>query len=245
MSRRILLAVLTAGILVSVAGFAANVVGEAAVNSSAEQSGATNERRSTSVTGTVSQVTCAGNVKIQLDTPDGTRTLRVQPGTQFRITSPAHGQANSNPCPPLKGLHVTVQFIPDDAKAMSGVMDHLQILPPEDSPNAASLVAAPRKEEAPKASPTVTESGTSTTEGMVKAVRCDGKELHLTLGVRDMEFKLRARDYTRVDIQEEVAFQEGNFDPCAKLKGRNAIITYVLVEKKSYDGEIMAIEVGH
>jgi hypothetical protein len=245
MTRHMYLAVLVVGVLVSIHGSAAKAEGDSTFNSPAQQSGATSENKSSWATGTVSQVSCTSGVKIQLDTLEGTRTLRSQLGTQFRITPPTHAETNANPCPSLKGLRVKVQFIPDDTKGMSGAIEQVQILPPEDAPKAASLVASPRKEETSKTSAAMTGTGTSTSEGMVKAVRCEGKELRITLAVRDLEFKLHARDYTRVDIQEEVAFQEGNYDPCAKLNGHNAIVTYVLVEKKPYDGEIMAIEVGH
>lgn len=243
MNRHRFLAGLAAGIFVAIPGLAAKVVSDVASPSSAQQSGAMSKNESRSATGTVVQVTCAGGMTIRLETPEGTRTLRTQPGTRLRITSPTHAQENINPCTSLKALRVTVQFIADDAKGRSGALLQLQILAAEDSPKPSSLVASPTKDTAPKASPADTAAVTS--EGMVKAVRCEGKELHITLAVRDAEFKLHARDYSRVDIQEEVAFQEGNYDPCTKLKGHNAIVNYVLVEKKSYDGEIMAIEVEH
>ncbi|MGH9714181.1 MAG: hypothetical protein ACRD5M_12865 [Candidatus Acidiferrales bacterium] len=241
MSRRILLAVLAAALLDSVPSFAAKLVGETTSHSSPQQSGGANENKSSSATGTVSQVSCAGGVKIHLDTPEGTRTLRIQSGTPFQITAPTSAQANIDPCTSLKGLRVTVRFIPDDKKGMSGTLQQVQILSPEDPPKAALLADSPSKEVAPKAS----QTETITSDGIVKAVRCDGKELHITLAVIEGDFKLHARDYTRVDIQEEVAFQSGNYDPCAKLNGHHAIVTYVLVDKKTYDGEIMAIEVGH
>lgn len=216
--------------------------GRASLRPVQQKSEGAGERQSSRATGIVSQVNCAGGVKIQLDTPEGTRTLRIQTGTPFRITAPTHVQANLNPCTSLKGLHVTVQFIPDDEKGLSGAIERVEILPADDAPKANSLVASPRKEEASKASPTVT----TTSEGTVNSVKCDGKELLITLAVRGVDFKLHSRNFTRLEIEDEaVAFQTKTFDPCTQLNGKNAIVTYVLVEKKSFDGEIMAIEVGH
>jgi hypothetical protein len=200
---------------------------------------ADDEDGSSMATGTVSQVSCVGGLKIQLETPEGTRTFRTQPGTPFRIIAPTRAQANINPCTSLKGLHVSVQFLPDDTKQMTGTMHRIQILPPEGSPGAAAPAPAPRKPASLKGPPTVT----TTSEGTVKAAQCSGKDLKITLTVRDVDFKLHARDWTRVEIQEDVAFQTGEFDPCTQLQGKDAKITYVLTEKKSYGGEIQAIEV--
>jgi tetratricopeptide (TPR) repeat protein len=218
---------------------AANMGRDASPQPAARESDANSEDQLSTASGIVSQVSCAGGLKIELDTPEGLRALRREPGTRFRITAPTRAQANINPCTSLKGLRVTVQFTPDDAKGMTGTMVRVQILPPEGSAKDAPPSGRLHKEARLKGPPTVT----TTSEGTVKAVQCDGKELKITLTVRDVDFKLRARDYTRIEIQEEVAFQTGNFDPCTQLNGKDAKVTYVMVEKKSYDGEIQAIEV--
>jgi tetratricopeptide (TPR) repeat protein len=207
--------------------------------SAGQPSEAGDEKETDATAGVVSQVSCAGGLKIQLDTPEGLRTFRTEPGTPFRITAPTRAQANINPCTSLKGLRVAVQFTPDDSKGMTGTMHQIQILPPEGSSNSSSLSNSLRKQPPLKGPPTVT----TTTEGTVKTAQCSGKDLRVTISVRDVDFNLRARDYTRIEIQEDVAFQAGNFDPCTQLSGKDAKITYVMVEKKSYDGEIQAIEV--
>jgi tetratricopeptide (TPR) repeat protein len=199
---------------------------------------ADDEADSSTATGTVSQVSCVGGLKLQLETAEGTRTFRTQPGTPFRITAPTRAQANVNPCTSLKGLTVSVQFTPDDTKEMTGTMHKLQILPPGGSP-IASPAGAPHKLAPLKGPPTVA----TTSEGTVKAAQCSGRELKITLTVRNVDFNLHARDWTRVEIREDVAFQNGEFDPCKQLQGKDAKVKYVLVEKKSYDGEIQAIEV--
>jgi len=80
-------------------------------------------------------------------------------------------------------------------------------------------------------------------EGKVSDVSCAGVELLLRIEARNGKFRLHARDYTRVDISEDVPFQAGEFLPCTELNWRTALITFVTVERKSYDGEIQSIEV--
>lgn len=80
-------------------------------------------------------------------------------------------------------------------------------------------------------------------EGKVSDVSCTGVELLLRIEARNGKFRLHARDYTRVDISEDVPFQAGEFQPCTELNGKTALITFVTVERKKYDGEIQGIEV--
>jgi hypothetical protein len=80
-------------------------------------------------------------------------------------------------------------------------------------------------------------------EGGVGDVTCSGVEMRLKIAASNGTFRLHARDYTRVDISEDVPFQAGEFKPCTELDGKTAKITFVTVEHKSYDGEIQSIEV--
>src|SRR5271154_2702928 len=80
-------------------------------------------------------------------------------------------------------------------------------------------------------------------EGGISDVTCSGVEMGLKIAASNGTFRLHARDYTRVDISEGVPFQAGEFKPCTELDGRTAKITFVTVERKSYDGEIQSIEV--
>src|ERR1700733_1543165 len=80
-------------------------------------------------------------------------------------------------------------------------------------------------------------------EGGVSDVTCSGVEMRLKIAARNGTFRLHARDYTRVDISEDVPFQAGEFKPCTELDGKTAKITFITVEHKSYDGEIQSIEV--
>jgi hypothetical protein len=80
-------------------------------------------------------------------------------------------------------------------------------------------------------------------EGNVTQVLCSGHELTLNLDAGDGVYILHARDATRVPFEQDVAFDAGNFEPCTQLKGREAKITFVTVEGKTYDGEIQSVEV--
>jgi hypothetical protein len=78
--------------------------------------------------------------------------------------------------------------------------------------------------------------------GNVKDVSCDGKEMKITAAVRDMDFHLHVRNYSRISFDEGTPFQTGNFDPCAQLLGQVVEVTFIMVENKSYDGEIQSVE---
>jgi hypothetical protein len=80
-------------------------------------------------------------------------------------------------------------------------------------------------------------------EGNVTQVLCSGHELTLNLDAGDGVYILHARDAMRVPFEQDVAFDAGNFEPCTQLKGREAKITFVTVEGKTYDGEIQSVEV--
>jgi hypothetical protein len=54
---------------------------------------------------------------------------------------------------------------------------------------------------------------------------------------------LHARDATRVQFEQDVAFDAGDFQPCKQLSGRQVKITFVMVDGKTYDGEIQGVEV--
>lgn len=239
MIRRSVFAAPAVCILLASIGFASSMRGVATSAPAGQRSGAAGENGSTTVTGTVSLVNCASGLKIQVDTPEGTRTLRRQPGTAFRISAPTRERENINPCTSLSGRRITVEFIPDDKKGMTGTMERVIILPATEPANALLPSNEPRKEAAPKG-PLMEKT---TSEGTVKKVHCDGKELLITFVVRDVEFNLHARDYTRLDIDEGTAMPTGTYDPCAKLSGHGATVTYVLIEKKPYDGEMQAIAV--
>ena len=43
--------------------------------------------------------------------------------------------------------------------------------------------------------------------------------------------------------EQGVAFDAGDFHACTQLQGRRAKITFVVVDGKTYDGEIQSVEI--
>lgn len=80
-------------------------------------------------------------------------------------------------------------------------------------------------------------------QGKVKEAVCDGKEMKITLTVREVDFDLHARDYSRVSFSEGTPFESGKFDPCTQLSGHDAEVTFIMVDNKLYDGEIQSVEI--
>jgi hypothetical protein len=108
----------------------------------------------------------------------------------------------------------------------------------------ASMLAAPAVRQSQTAIRTLPpEHRRIDAEGAVSDVTCAGVEMRLKIAAPNGTFRLHARDYTRVDIYEDVPFQAGEFKPCTELDGKTAKITFITVEHKTYDGEIQTIEV--
>ena len=200
------------------------------------------------VTGVVMQESCAGGLKLQVAVATELFTFRLQPGAHSAIHMMAKPAQDFDICKSLKGTQVAVRFVPDSANKNTGAIQMLTILA-GDTPASATL---------PKQSPAAlttrplhigpgageAQTVNATLSGRVTAVACDKSEMRLTLLVRESEFKLHARDYTRVHFDQAVPFDAGEFQPCAQLKNRDATIAYVVTEKEKYDGEIQSVEVG-
>ena len=65
----------------------------------------------------------------------------------------------------------------------------------------------------------------------------------LKLDAGEASFTLHARDSTRVPVEQDVAFDSGDFQICSQLQGHSAKVTFVVADGKSYDGEIQSVEV--
>jgi tetratricopeptide (TPR) repeat protein len=200
------------------------------------------------VTGVVMQESCAGGLKLQVAAGSDVFIFHLQPGAHSAIRMMTKPAQDFDMCKSLKGTQVTVRFIPDEAKKGSGAIQQLTIL------GAATTASTAMPKQAPGAVTTKPlrlaegASGVQTVDtilsGRVTTVTCDKSEMRLTLLVRDSEFELHARDYTRVHFEQSVPFDTGEFQPCTQLKGHDATIAYVVTEKESYDGEIQSVEVG-
>jgi hypothetical protein len=101
------------------------------------------------------------------------------------------------------------------------------------------LPGARRLGDATAAHDTVTTSA----EGNVAHVACTGNEVMLKLNAGNASFTLHARDVSRVPVEEDVAFDSGDFQICTQLQGHSAKITFVVADGKTYDGEIQSVEV--
>jgi hypothetical protein len=195
-----------------------------------------------SVTGTVTKLSCVRNLEIELKTAAGALHFHDQPGihVKFIMTNPPPG---FDPCKSLQDKRVTVQYKPDDRKGKHNTIYTLRIY----APGEAELPDAPQKPAGVTLKPNLQEREHPTVstadEGTVKSANCTGNELRLVFLDHDVELNLRARDYTRISIEEDVPFQTGQFNPCAQLSGHDAKITFILIEGKTYDGEIQSIEV--
>jgi Protein of unknown function (DUF1570) len=80
------------------------------------------------VTGIVTKISCNPAMRLEVTAPDGTYDLYTLPGEQTRFEATSEPPAGFNPCSALKGLHVTVQYDPDDAKSQKGKVEILEIL---------------------------------------------------------------------------------------------------------------------
>jgi Tfp pilus assembly protein PilF len=223
---------------------------EAAAQHSVAQEEAAKEGldNSREITGVVMQESCASGLKLQVAVATELFTFRLQPGAHSAIHMTAKPSQDFDICKSLKGTQVAVRFIPDDANKNSGAIQLLTILPAGTSPSASLSKQSPAASTtrplriAPGAGGAQTVS--ATLSGRVTAVACDKGEMRLTLLVRESEFELHARDYTRVHFDQAVPFDTGEFQPCAQLKDHDATIEYVVTEKEKYDGEIQSVEVG-
>lgn len=70
-------------------------------------------------------------------------------------------------------------------------------------------------------------------EGPVDGVACSGVELTLKISAHNGRFKLHARDYTRVEISEDVPFEAGELRPCTNLNGKTAKLLLLLSTAKT------------
>jgi hypothetical protein len=141
----------------------------------------------------------------------------------------------------LQDQRVRVGYEPDDAKGKSGTLESLIVLAGTsgDGSGAANSGGARRLGAG-------TEHGdpvTTAVEGNVTQALCNGNELTLNLDAGEGSIILHARDATRVPYEQDVAFDAGDFQPCSHLKGHQAKITFVVVDGKTYDGEIQSVEV--
>jgi tetratricopeptide (TPR) repeat protein len=192
-------------------------------------------------TGVVTDLSCMNGLKFKIQTAAGPLTLQLGPGSQLRIQTAFKAAGPFNPCTALKGQRVSVQYEPRDPSGKTGVLQSLTVL------GAADNVAggAPNLPGARRLGGTTTPQDTVTTsaEGNVAHVACTGSEMIVKLDAGDASFTLHARDASRVPVEQDVAFDAGEFQICTQLQGHSAKIAFVVADGKTYDGEIQSVEV--
>ncbi|MFZ0884627.1 MAG: tetratricopeptide repeat protein, partial [Candidatus Acidiferrales bacterium] len=192
-------------------------------------------------TGRVTDLSCMNGLKIRIETAAGPLTLQLTAGAQlqFRLMSKPAGPFN--PCTALKGQRVTVEYESNDASVKTGSLQSVTVLGAEDG----EAGAEPKLPGARRlgASASDRETVTNSAEGTVEQVSCTGNEMLLKLNAGESSFSLHARDASRVPVEQDVAFDAGDFQICSQLQGHSAKITFVVADGKAYDGEIQSVEV--
>jgi Flp pilus assembly protein TadD len=192
-------------------------------------------------TGLVTKLSCMGGLKFELDSSAGKLTLHIKPGTNLPIRLTARSSGPFNACTALQGQRVKVSYQPDDAKGKVGTLKSLVVLSGAggDASGAVDAAGGRRLGVGDDRGDPVTISA----EGIATHAQCDGNELTLRLTAGANSLILHARDATRVQFEQDVAFDTGDFQPCTQLNGRALKITFVVVSGKDYDGEIQGVEV--
>jgi tetratricopeptide (TPR) repeat protein len=189
-------------------------------------------------TGIVTKLSCMSGLKFELDTDAGTLTLHVKPGAQYQIQMKTRPSGPFNPCTAVQGQRVKVEYLPVGTSGKIGEVESLTVLGSAsgDAANTGSVrhLGVGAEHGAPV---------TASAEGSVTQVQCNGNELTVNLDAGETAFILHARDATRVQFEQDVAFDAGDFQPCKQLSGRQVKITFVVVDGKTYDGEIQDVEV--
>ena len=230
------------------------VVAQAPISSGAPVTRPKPEPNSTSIsrkreaTGVVTQSACEGGLRVQLKTDSGTLHLRAAPAANL--------SAMPKPCASLQGIRVKVQYLPNQDSGSTGTFNLLEVLSSDNKHE-----PSPSGNEAPHPSQALAESSSSpeglesrhtvpvlvgeqmTFEGQVTEVVCRDSEMTIEMAVAAGRLILHARDYTRVNYEQDVAFATQDYQACTQLKGKTASITFVAGEHKKFDGEIQRIEV--
>src|SRR5271156_1578171 len=188
-------------------------------------------------TGTVTKLSCMNGLTFELDTGAGSLTLHAKPGAQYQIRLTTRPNGPFNPCTAIQGQRVKVEYHPVGSNGKMGDVESLTVLTAGVGDSSGG--GARRLDVGAGHADPVTTSA----EGNVTQVLCNGHELTLNLDAGEEKFILHARDATRVQFEQDVAFDAENFQPCTQLQGHAAKITFEAVDGKTYDGEIQGVEV--
>jgi len=116
--------------------------------------------------------------------------------------------------------------------------------PPVEASSRGTHAAAPESARAFSSSDDGGLNNAKNAEGSITKVSCSGNEMIVGITTRDnRNLTLHARDYKRVNYDQDVAFATRDFEACTQLEGHTASIDYLVVPGKRYDGEIQNVEV--
>jgi tetratricopeptide (TPR) repeat protein len=207
---------------------------EQAVDGAANRGSAADGGTLREATGMVTKLSCMSGLKFELDTGAGTLTLHVKPGARYQIQMTTRPSGPFNPCTAIQGQRVKVEYEPVGTTGKIGEVESLTVLSGADGDAGGRRLGIGGDHREPV---------TTSAEGNVTHVLCNGNELTLSLDAGARSFNLHARDATRVQYEQDVAFDAGDFQPCTQLKGRQVKIAFMVVGGKDYDGEIQGVEV--
>jgi hypothetical protein len=197
-------------------------------------------------TGYVTDTTCSGaSQRIEVKTSTGTLHLRGPASGGLPIQNPAHLPAGFNSCKSLKGMRVSVQYVPDDSHNQDGTIKSLSLLPAEKVNSAEGpLQPVPSQPSVGDAPAPLVPDTQMTAEGRVEEVTCTGNEILVRVATAGRQFTLHSRNYTRLNFDDDRrSFEDPDFPACTQLKGRVVAIEFVVVEHKAYDGEMRNVEI--
>jgi len=199
-------------------------------------------------TGYVTDSVCAGkSQRIDVKTSTGTVHLRTPISGTMPIDDSPDVPTGFNPCKSLKGQRVRVQYTME--RDGVGTITSLRVLPIGEVNSSEGPIAPPTPPAAAPASGTSAPSplvpdAQMTVEGKVTDVTCNGNDLVLKIATDKRQFTLHARNYTRLTFDDDRrSFVDQDFPACTDLKGHVAAIDFIVVEGKSYDGDMRHVEV--
>jgi tetratricopeptide (TPR) repeat protein len=195
-------------------------------------------------TGIVIKGSCEmGGPRMDLKTDAGTLVLHapVSGGIQILMKKPPAG---FNPCSSLTGARVNVRYMPAASADSAGTLRQIEVLQFAGAAGEQPPSAGDAAESEGSFDPSAAPGDKTTLEGKVTDLTCSGTELRLTILARGRKFELRARDYSRIELEQETPFESGDFALCTDLLGHQAIVLAVVTNHKPYYGDITSIEVG-
>ena len=194
-------------------------------------------------TGIVAKGSCEmGGPRVDLKTDAGTLVLHapVSGGIQILMKEAPPG---FNLCTSLTGAKVSVRYAPAASGDSAGTIRQIEVLQFAGAAGENATSAADSDELAGSFDPNAAPGNKTKLEGKVMGLTCTGTEMRLTILARGRKFELRARDYSKIELDRETPSESGDFTLCTDLLGRRAIVSAVVADHEPYYADITSIEV--